>query len=77
MIPKVELAQDPLATPRDLPNATKFRAMRAEGGTESFVPAPSSGSTSQGYGVTVYSWGREQYCYCMRRSMTLSVISEY
>ncbi|CAM9953786.1 unnamed protein product [Pylaiella littoralis] len=27
----VELAQDPLATPRDLPNATKFRAMRAEG----------------------------------------------
>ncbi|CAM9396924.1 unnamed protein product, partial [Ectocarpus fasciculatus] len=48
----VELAQDPLATPRDLPNATKFRAMRAEGGTESFAPAPSSGSTSQGYGVT-------------------------
>ncbi|CAM9198963.1 unnamed protein product [Ectocarpus sp. 8 AP-2014] len=56
----VELAQDPLATPRDLPNATKFRAMRAEGGTESFVPAPGSGPTSQGYSVTVYSWGREQ-----------------
>ncbi|CAM9155153.1 unnamed protein product [Ectocarpus sp. 4 AP-2014] len=51
----VELAQDPLATPRDLPNATKFRAMRAEGGTESFVPAPGSGSTSQGYGGTVYA----------------------
>ncbi|CBJ31039.1 conserved unknown protein [Ectocarpus siliculosus] len=49
----VELAQDPLATPRDLPNATKFRAMRAEGGTESFVPAPGSGPTSQGYRVTV------------------------
>ncbi|CAM9296741.1 unnamed protein product, partial [Ectocarpus sp. 12 AP-2014] len=49
----VELAQDPLATPRDLPNATKFRAMRAEGGTKSFVPAPGLGSTSQGYGVTV------------------------
>ncbi|CAM9108925.1 unnamed protein product [Ectocarpus sp. 12 AP-2014] len=44
----VELAQDPLATPRDLPNATKFRAMRAEGGTKSSVPAPGLGSTSQG-----------------------------
>ncbi|CAM9185097.1 unnamed protein product [Ectocarpus sp. 12 AP-2014] len=54
----VELAQDPLATPRDLPNATKFRALRAEGGTESFVPAPGSGSTSQGY-VLLYTIGEQ------------------
>ncbi|CAB1116756.1 unnamed protein product [Ectocarpus sp. CCAP 1310/34] len=59
----VELAQDPLATPRDLPNATKFRAMRAEGGTESFVPAPGSGSTSQGGEVT---------CTAMRHCLVLA-----
>ncbi|CAM9943648.1 unnamed protein product [Scytosiphon promiscuus] len=46
----VELAQDPLATPRDVPNATKFRAMRAEGGAECrvLVAAPVSGSSQQG-----------------------------
>lgn len=34
IIAKVELAQDPLRTPRDLPNATKFRAMREEGAAD-------------------------------------------
>ena len=46
---QVELAQDPLATPRDLPNATKFRAMRAEGGADCLITAaPASGSPLQG-----------------------------
>eukprot|EP00903_Cladosiphon_okamuranus_P012495 g11700.t1 len=48
---EVELAQDPLATPRDLPNATKFRAMRAEGGAQSMVVTPASSSPSQGGGT--------------------------
>eukprot|EP00752_Nemacystus_decipiens_P004962 g4515.t1 len=47
----VALAQDPLATPRDLPNATRFRAMRAEGGAESTVVAPASSSPSKGEGA--------------------------
>ncbi|CAM9626184.1 unnamed protein product, partial [Laminaria digitata] len=43
----VELAQDPLRTPRDLPNATKFRAMRAEEDPQHVAAV--SGPASQGY----------------------------
>lgn len=35
---KVELAQDPLQIPRDVPNATKFRAMRADADPEAAAP---------------------------------------
>ncbi|CAN0405098.1 unnamed protein product [Ascophyllum nodosum] len=34
----VELAQDPLNTPRDVPNATKFRALRADGADDNSMP---------------------------------------
>lgn len=44
---QVALAQDPLRTPRDLPNATKFRAMRAEGAADDTSLA--SGPPSLGY----------------------------